>query len=277
MAPITFDNQQQQQQLNKQNKKPPVIPRKSPRESLSDNSSNNFPTTSDEPPSSIMTKVSKFEYLAAQNMRPSIISPKVFSSNLVTVNTPAKDVLGRTPDLESLTKHLPQSAVNYSDLSEKEKNNKTPDRQLFGRKSPQYVNVTINDANSKTINNRVVLYENDRGKNNESANKDLNNKKNNNNQSQNNNMCKLPSPAYNRNPNFFRCGANSGTNWNGDKSIDDSQNGSSSSNSLEDLHCRKKEAEIRRNQVHVKLTSTGRTLRFLQRIQACYLKINICV
>lgn len=86
-------------------------------------------------PSSIQSKVSKFEYLAAQNFRQSI-SPKVFSSNLVTVNTPAKDVLGRAPpDLQHFAKNLPQSAVNYSDTtySEKQKN-KTPERRLFGRK-----------------------------------------------------------------------------------------------------------------------------------------------
>ncbi|XP_047999790.1 uncharacterized protein LOC125236917 [Leguminivora glycinivorella] len=70
-------------------KKPPVAPRKYPE---------------DEPKmSSIMAKVSKFEYYAKQQKigrsqfytaNEIEISPKVFSSNSLTVNTPAKDVLG---------------------------------------------------------------------------------------------------------------------------------------------------------------------------------------
>lgn len=98
-----------------------------------------------------MTKVSKFEYLAAQNLK-SAISPKVFSSNLVTVNTPARDVLGRAPpDLQSLTKHLPQSALNYAD-NDRQQKPKIAERQIFGRKSPNYVNVAVNET--KAINNR---------------------------------------------------------------------------------------------------------------------------
>lgn len=73
MAPITFEVDEEKNQ-----RKPPVAPRRSPRGSLSDSSA-------DEPAtSSIKMKVSKFEYLAAQNFKKSI-SPKVFSSNLVTV------------------------------------------------------------------------------------------------------------------------------------------------------------------------------------------------
>lgn len=58
----------------------------------------------DEKVNSIMSKVSKFEYYAKQHRNvgrsqfytnnESEISPKVFSSNSLTVNTPAKDVLG---------------------------------------------------------------------------------------------------------------------------------------------------------------------------------------
>lgn len=233
MAPISFNVEP------KHNKKPPTIPRKSPRESLSDSSC-------DDAPSSIMTKVSKFEYLAAQNMKQSI-SPKVFSSNLITVNTPAKDVLGKTPDLQSLTKHLPQSAVNYSDLTDKEKN-KTPDRQLFGRKSPQYVNVAINEA--KTINNRVILYETDCISKAQNVNNDQNKDLNNMNTKNNKNCIKLPSPAYNRNPGYFRSATSSPVVMNGlleHKINGDFKNGVSGS--LENLNYRKKEAEIRRNQV----------------------------
>ncbi|XP_017770227.1 PREDICTED: pleckstrin homology-like domain family B member 1 [Nicrophorus vespilloides] len=147
MAPFPFDNVMYLQKQS--NKKPPVAPRRSPRESMSD----------EEPPSNIMTKVSKFEYLAAQNFRKSI-SPKVFSANLVTVNTPAKDVLGKAPpDLHNFAKNISQPAVNYSDSGFEEKQkNKTPDRQIFGCKSPAYVNVAINEG--KSINNKVVLFEN---------------------------------------------------------------------------------------------------------------------
>lgn len=75
-------------------------------------------------PSSIMTKVSKFEYLAAQNLKKSY-SPKVFTSNVPTVNVPVKDVLGK--DIDSLRKSLPQSAVNYVELNTGEKQqNKIP-------------------------------------------------------------------------------------------------------------------------------------------------------
>ncbi|KAJ8967451.1 hypothetical protein NQ317_018308 [Molorchus minor] len=110
MAPINFEPDNSFH--TKFNKKPPVAPRRSPRDSLSD---------SEEPPSSIMTKVSKFEYLAAQNNKKSI-SPKVFPSNVVTVNMPVKDVLGKSPpDLQSFSKNLPQSALNYAELNYNEK------------------------------------------------------------------------------------------------------------------------------------------------------------
>lgn len=198
MAPIKFDVENQDEQ--KYTKKPPTIPRKSPRESITD----------DEMPSNIQMKVSKFEYLAAQNFKKSI-SPKVFSSNLVTVNTPAKDVLGRAPpDLQDFAKNLPQSAINYSDSSYNDKQkNKTPDRQFFGRKSPQYVNVTINET--KNINNRVAIYENgcipkhsnvylnidmDQQPKNELNN--MNNKSIN--KSINISRATTPSPSFNRNP-----------------------------------------------------------------------------
>lgn len=73
-----------------------------------------------------MTKVSKFEYLAAQNLKKSY-SPKVFTSNVPTVNVPVKDVLGKDIDSLSLRKSLPQSAVNYVELNTTDKQqNKIP-------------------------------------------------------------------------------------------------------------------------------------------------------
>lgn len=83
-------------------KKPPVAPRK-PYKDL-DQSDSNSDQESKPKVSSIMAKVSKFEYYAKQQKcigrsqfyttNENEISPKVFSSNSLTVNTPAKDVLG---------------------------------------------------------------------------------------------------------------------------------------------------------------------------------------
>lgn len=244
MTPVTFDVDPSAQ--NK--KKPPTVPRKSksPRDSYSDSGS-------EDPPSSIMTKVSKFEYLAAQNFKKSI-SPKVFSSNLVTVNTPAKDVLGKAPpDLQSFSKHLPQSALNYSDLNYSDKPKlKTPDRQLFGRKSPQYVNVTVNET--KSINNRVIIYENGCGSKPQNINRnDLNNFQKSSSLDKNVNMNRpmMPSPGYNRNPApYFRSATAS--------PVPSLKNGSSEKmngnvekafGSLDDLAHRKNDAEMLRNKV----------------------------
>ncbi|KAJ8940967.1 hypothetical protein NQ318_010368 [Aromia moschata] len=142
MAPINFEPDNSFQ--SKFNKKPPVAPRRSPRESLSDSGS-------EEPP----------DYKKS-------ISPKVFPSNVVTVNMPVKDVLGK--DLHSLSKNLPQSALNYAELNYTEKNNslynekhqvKAPGQQIFSKKTlhqSQYVNVTVNET--KNINNRVIIFEN---------------------------------------------------------------------------------------------------------------------
>ncbi|XP_060808022.1 uncharacterized protein LOC106130419 isoform X2 [Amyelois transitella] len=81
-------------------KKPPVAPRKPYRDLESDSNSDQEAKPK---VSSIMAKVSKFEYYAKQQKvgrsqfytsTENEISPKVFSSNSLTVNTPAKDVLG---------------------------------------------------------------------------------------------------------------------------------------------------------------------------------------
>lgn len=178
------------------NKKPPVAPRRSPRDSLSDSGS-------EEPPSSIMTKVSKFEYLAAQNYKKSI-SPKVFPSNVVTVNMPMKDVIGRAPpDLNSFAKNLPQSALNYAELNHNEKQQvKTPGQQFLSKKphQTQYVNVTVNET--KNINNRVIIFENGSASSKSNVNfdhNDLNNKTSSLNKNINVNRVNAPSPSFNRN------------------------------------------------------------------------------
>ncbi|XP_063898551.1 repetitive organellar protein isoform X1 [Helicoverpa armigera] len=82
-------------------KKPPVAPKKPYRDL--DTSDSNSDQESRPKMSGIMAKVSKFEYYAKQQKigrsqfytaNENEISPKVFSSNSLTVNTPAKDVLG---------------------------------------------------------------------------------------------------------------------------------------------------------------------------------------
>ncbi|CAK1594841.1 unnamed protein product [Parnassius mnemosyne] len=83
-------------------KKPPVAPKKPYRDL--DQSDSNSDQESRPKMSGIMAKVSKFEYYAKQQKcvgrsqfyttNENEISPKVFSANSLTVNTPAKDVLG---------------------------------------------------------------------------------------------------------------------------------------------------------------------------------------
>ncbi|XP_074026513.1 uncharacterized protein isoform X2 [Leptinotarsa decemlineata] len=248
MAPINFEPDNSYQ--TKFNKKPPVAPRKSPRESFSDSSS-------DEPPSSIMTKVSKFEYLAAQNYKKSI-SPKVFPSNVVTVNTPIKDVLGKAPpDLNSFTKNLPQSALNYAELNSNEKHQvKIPGQQLLSKKThhqSQYVNVTVNET--KNINNRVIIFENGCIPKSQNVNFDhneLNNKSSNANKNININRGNTPSPSFNRNPGGFLRSITPSPISNIQK-IDHRRSGSLGEltnymDGYEDLAHRKYEAELKRNQ-----------------------------
>lgn len=265
MAPISFEPQDAYPA--KFNKKPPVVPRRSPRESFSDIDETNC----------IMSKVSKFEYLAAQNALKSV-SPKVFSSNLVTVNTPAKDVLGKAPpNLQNFTKNLSQSAVNYNEnVNFTDKNyinkNKTPDRPTFGTKSSSsYSNVSVENKN---FNNKVIIHENgcipkpqnsyvnvslDPSNYNEMNN--LNNKNCGSNQSLKNvgvnNFGRIttPSPSFNRNPSpYFRSITPSPIM---SKSLDYRTGSVGELNSqvmhvtgsIEDLTQRKNEAELRRNQV----------------------------
>lgn len=243
MAPITFEPADVSCQV-KFNKKPPVAPRKSPRESLSDSGS-------DEPPSSIMTKVSKFEYLAAQNLKKSY-SPKVFTSNMPTVNVPVKDVLGK--DIDSLRKSLPQSAINYVELHPNEKQqNKVAGQSIFSKsRQPQYVNVTVNET--KNINNRVIIYENGSVSKNPNVNfdhNDLNNKPVTKNVNVNRVNC--PSPSFNRNPAQYYRSVTPNPVSNNVK-VEHRRSGSMGElpfnfvEDIETLTSRSQEAEIRRNQ-----------------------------
>lgn len=167
------------------------------------------------------------------------------------MNTPAKDVLGRAPpDLQNFTKNMPQSALNYADSGINEKLQQKMPERLFGRKSPQYVNVTINET--KNINNKVIIYENgciSKTQNFLNVNldhNDLNNAQKVSSCSKNINVNRVmvPSPGYNRNQAPYFKGASDKPNFIGK----DSANGS-----LEDLAQRNCEAEMRRNKVKLKV------------------------
>ncbi|XP_060519202.1 pleckstrin homology-like domain family B member 1 isoform X2 [Cylas formicarius] len=243
MAPITFEPADVPYQP-KFNKKPPTAPRKSPRESLSDSGS-------DDAPSSIMTKVSKFEYLAAQNLKKAY-SPKVFSSNVPTVNMPVKDVLGK--DLNSLKKNLPQSALNYADLNYNDKEqNKNPGQPIFARRQPQYVNVELSET--KTINNRVMIYENGcvpkKNPNVSFDHNDLSGRP-----AKNVNVfnkINVPSPSFNRNPSQYNRSvtpspASNNIHFEHRRSGSVGELSDYPQEEFTDLEYRKREAELRRNQ-----------------------------
>lgn len=249
MAAITFEPENNFQP--KFNKKPPVVPRKNSKENL-------IESGVEEPaPSSIMTKVSKFEYLAQQNFKKSI-SPKVFSANLVTVNTPARDVLGKSPpDLHNFTKSLPRNALNYSELNHNEKDQiKIAERAIFGKKSPQpqYVNVTLNET--KNINNRVIIYENGCIPKNQNVNLDhneLNIKSCAGDKNVNVSKVLAPSPSYNRNPSPYFRSVTPSPVVNGCKIETGTKSGSLGEltaclDNLESLVQRNNDAEWRRNQ-----------------------------
>lgn len=238
----------------KYNKKPPVAPRRSPRDSLSDSGS-------EDAPSSIMTKVSKFEYLAAQNYKKSI-SPKVFPSNVVTVNMPIKDVIGRAPpDLNSFAKNLPQSALNYAELNHNEKQQvKIPGQQLLSKKphQTQYVNVTVNET--KNINNRVIIFENGCANSKPNVNfdhNDLSNKTSSLNKNINVSRVTTPSPSFNRNTSNIGRSITPSPVSNNVK-IDHRRSGSVGeltskaccADGYEDVSQRKYDAEIMRNKVN---------------------------
>ncbi|XP_044730824.1 pleckstrin homology-like domain family B member 1 [Chrysoperla carnea] len=207
-------------------KKPPVAPKKSPRESWE----------SSIPPeeNTILSKVSKFELFASQHIKKSQLSPKVFPADLVTVNTPAKDVLGRNAptNLHNLTKNLQNSAVNYTENTTYEKlNPKSVQIHENGcipkLKNNTYANVTINNSSSSTpryddetssimsqsmynmpSNNcfTTMQQRNVYGSNpnlTDNTKSQLNNSIYNNNHNHNNNIkLTTPSPSFNRNPSY---------------------------------------------------------------------------
>lgn len=156
-------------------KKPPVAPRKPYRDL--DQSDSNSDQESRPKVSSIMAKVSKFEYYAKQQKNvgrsqfytsnENEISPKVFSSNSLTVNTPAKDVLGG--------KNVP----NYMNKLKEQRVIQLSEHNSLDPKNCSYANVAIRnktkiddivrnfDENSrlpKKINNDQQLKDNIYGK-----------------------------------------------------------------------------------------------------------------
>ncbi|GBP26841.1 hypothetical protein EVAR_16421_1 [Eumeta japonica] len=125
-------------------KRPPAIPKKPYRDL--DYSDSNSDAESQKPKiSSIMAKVSKFEYYAKSQQKTigrsqfytseptNDISPKVFSSNSLTVNTPAKDVLGgkNAPTNYTVKENNHKAIIN--------ENNSDP-------RNCSYANVTIRKA-----------------------------------------------------------------------------------------------------------------------------------
>ncbi|VEN37008.1 unnamed protein product [Callosobruchus maculatus] len=251
MAPINFEPGDYSHQSNTTApgaKKPPSVPRKSPRESLDSSGG-------EEPPSSIATKVSKFEYLAAQNLKKSI-SPKVFPANVATVNMPMKDVIGKAPpDLNRYAKSLPQSALNYWELNYTNKpQEKKQGQEVFSKKSSHYVNVAVDET--KNVNNKVMIFENNIPANNQNVNfdfNDLNNKTASMNKNINLSKMNMPSPNFNRNPVVYRSVTPSLPS-----KITKSEHRRSGSLGELNVTCtegeqaaqRKYDAELRRNQAH---------------------------
>lgn len=118
-------------------KKPPVAPRKP----YKDDTDSNSDQEGRPKIGSIMAKVSKFEYYVKQQKNVGRsqfyttneieISPKVFSSNSLTVNTPAKDVLGN--------RNIP----NYMNKKQEQKMIMLNENNSLDPKNCSYANVAI--------------------------------------------------------------------------------------------------------------------------------------
>ncbi|XP_063543394.1 repetitive organellar protein isoform X2 [Cydia strobilella] len=180
-------------------KKPPVAPRKYAED--------------DQPKmSSIMAKVSKFEYYAKQQKigrsqfytsNEIEISPKVFSSNSLTVNTPAKDVLGGR-NVPNYMKNTDQKIIvlnenntekrSYANVALRNKNKIEDIVRNFDENSR-------NDFKLKKVNNdqKDNIYGKINNTKDEKSN--LSNK-------EDKKPC-LPSPAFDRNPQYSPVYANS--------------------------------------------------------------------
>lgn len=127
-------------------KKPPVAPKK-PYRDLELSDSNSDQESQKPRMSSIMAKVSKFEYYAKSQQKTigrsqfytnhsdtSEISPKVFSSNSLTVNTPAKDVL--------VGKNAPTNYVNKTNNEYQQRVINVTENNMVSRNC-SYANVAI--------------------------------------------------------------------------------------------------------------------------------------
>lgn len=237
-------------------KKPPVAPKK-PYRDLDQSDSNSDQETRPKM-SGIMAKVSKFEYYAKQQKigrsqfytsNENEISPKVFSANSLTVNTPAKDVLGgkAIPNYMNKIKNVSVSENNAVDpkncsyanvairnktkIDDIVKNFNEPSKDY--NKLPKKVN---NDQQNDNIYGKINVDRKTEEKNNQNG---LDTKKNtleknnldvgkNNLESYNSNLVSnevygriidrsvnlskgvsLPSPAYDRNPQYSPVYANS--------------------------------------------------------------------
>lgn len=132
-------------------KKPPVAPRKPYRDL--DASDSNSDQESRPKIGNIMAKVSKFEYYAKQQKNVGRsqfytsneleISPKVFTANALTVNTPAKDVLGN--------RNIP----NYITKSHDQKMIVLNENNLVDPRNCSYTNVSVRQNNKTKIDDIV--------------------------------------------------------------------------------------------------------------------------
>lgn len=183
--------------------KPPVPPKKSPSTSW---------TSDDElqpEEHTILSKVSKFELFASQNLKKNV-SPKVFPSDLVTVNTPARDVLGKNP----------VKNINYY-----EKVNKVPKINVMSQSMTMFTkkkNVELKRHGSDGNLVDEELRNNENGK------------------------LQSPSPYFNRNPPLYR---NNITQTAVVTPYRNVELGKVNNQSIEDLSQRNSDAELKRNKV----------------------------
>lgn len=142
-------------------KKPPVLPKKPNTDRDSNSDQEGKPKMT-----GIMAKVSKFEYYAKQQKvgrsqfytNENEISPKVFSANSLTVNTPAKDVLGEKAIPNYITKNQRNEAGAYAN---KINQNNAENNSEFNINKTNQIFVENNTADIlKHTNAKMVINEN---------------------------------------------------------------------------------------------------------------------
>ncbi|XP_077283657.1 uncharacterized protein LOC143909520 [Arctopsyche grandis] len=183
-------------------RKPPVAPRRMFRDldqtSNSSSSDQEVLQRSETPPKtgSIMSKVSKFEYYVKNSQRNvkspqsnDVWSPKVFSANSLTVNTPAKDVLnGKNVPSSYVTDNTPNSQKSVI----LNRNNAVEARNC------SYTNVTVKNQLGK-VDQYTKTFD---GHRNTPTSIQLNQAQPNGQINKSNYKFQAPSPSFDRNPVF---------------------------------------------------------------------------